>query len=267
LTADACPRRANGAGRPHSQRTQSFGEIADDAEAYENHCGGFQCPHCHTSVFESDALCRSCGVRLDFAESVSQPPKQIAQASSDVAQSAAATRESSGAGSGGLGELRILTMMFVDLVESTVLATQLDAEDLREVIVAVQSRVTEVANRFSGTVSSYVGDGALICFGYPIALEDHAERAVQAGLAVIEEITELTLLGWYSPRVRVGIATGLVAIGEILGSFGRTEQMLAGESANLAARLMSVADPNSVLISSTTQQLSAGFSYITDLLN
>jgi AAA ATPase domain/Adenylate and Guanylate cyclase catalytic domain len=99
----------------------------------------------------------------------------------------------------------------------------------------------------------------LICFGYPIALEDHAERAVQAGLAVIEEITELTLLGWYSPRVRVGIATGLVAIGEILGSFGRTEQMLAGESANLAARLMSVADPNSVLISSTTQQLSAGF--------
>ena len=126
-------------------------------------------------------------------------------------------------------------------------------------IVAVQRCVTEVANRFGGTVSSYVGDGALVSFGYPLALEDHAERAVQAGLALIEEITGLTLLGWYRPKLRVGVATGLVAIGEILGGFGRTEQMLAGESANLAARLMSVADPNSVLISSTTQQLSAGF--------
>ena len=82
---------------------------------------------------------------------------------------------------------------------------------------------------------------------------------MQAGLALIEEFTGLMLLGWYCPKVRVGIATGLVAIGDILGSFGRTEQMLAGESANLAARLMSVGDPNSILISSTTRQLSAGF--------
>ena len=142
---------------------------------------------------------------------------------------------------------------------STALATQLDPEDFREVIVAVQRRVTEVTSRFGGTVTSYIGDGALICFGYPIAFEDHAERAVHAALAVVEEVAGLTLLDWYRPKLRVGIATGLVIVGEILGGFGRSEQMLAGESANLAARLMSVADPDTVLISSTTQQLAAGF--------
>ena len=220
---------------------------------------GSRCPHCRTSVLENDAFCRSCGTRLDPRQPGPPVTGRLLHAYSDVAQSAAATTENRGSGFDQLGELRILTVMFADLVELTLLATQIDAEDFRDVIVAVQRCVTEVANRFGGTVSSYVGDGALVSFGYPLALEDHAERAVQAGLALIEEITGLTLLGWYRPKLRVGVATGLVAIGEILGGFGRTEQMLAGESANLAARLMSVADPNSVLISSTTQQLSAGF--------
>jgi class 3 adenylate cyclase len=212
-------------------------------------------------VFENDTFCRTCGARLEVRQpgSPATDRSRLLDANSDVAQSAAAVTENRGSEVDRLGELRILTVVFADLVESTVLATQLDAEDFREVIVAVQRCVTEVANRFGGAISSYVGDGALITFGYPIALEDHAERAVRAGLALIQEMIDLTLLGWYQPKVRIGIATGLVAIGDVPASFGRTEQILAGESANLAARLMSVADPNSVLISSTTQQLSAGF--------
>jgi len=218
----------------------------------------FRCPHCLTSVLENDAFCRSCGGRLRAPPAASKHGGSRRVPSED-AQSAGAAAQDSGPGFDRLGELRILTVMFADLVESTVLATQIDAEDFREVIVVVQRCVTAVANRFGATVLSYLGDGALICFGYPIALEDHAERAVQAGLALTEEIGGLTVLGWYRPKVRVGIATGLVATGEIVGSFGRPEQMMTGESANLAARLTSIADPNSVLISSTTQQLSAGF--------
>ena len=254
---------ANVAGGRRSLHRQADGEIADAAAAYksapENDCGGLRCRHCRTPTLETDAFCRSCGTPLDVDGCATHQPKQMDAAYSDVAQSAGATTKSLGSELDRRGELRIVTVMFADLVESTVLATQLDAEDFREVIIAVQRCVTEVANRFGGTVSSYVGDGALICFGSPIALEDHAERAVRAGLALIVEITGLTLLDWYRPKVRVGVATGLVAVGEVLASFGRTAQILAGESANLAARLMSVADPNSVLISATTQQLSAGF--------
>jgi class 3 adenylate cyclase/tetratricopeptide (TPR) repeat protein len=238
------------AGRPQVPSPQSFGETAD---------GGFWCPHCHVPVFESDAFCRSCRATLDFGGPAIHRPEPIAPAFSDAAQSTAPTTERRGSRFDRPGELRILTMMFANLVESTALATRVDAEDFREVIVAVQRCVTGVANRFGGRVSSDLGDGALICFGYPIALEDHAERAVQAGLALIEEMVGLTLLGGYRPKVTVGVATGLVVIGEVPAGFGRTEQMLAGESANLAARLMSVAEPNSVLISSTTQQLAAGF--------
>jgi class 3 adenylate cyclase/tetratricopeptide (TPR) repeat protein len=203
-----------------------------------------RCSNCSVSVSKNDAFCRSCGARLPSSSSpLSESADERTAAYSEISQS----------------ELRILTVMFADLVESTVLATQLDPEDFRKVILAVQRLVSEVVARFGGTISSYVGDGALISFGYPIALEDHAERAVRAGITLTGEITALTLFGWYQPRIRVGIATGLVAIGDVLGSFGRAEQMMAGESANLAARLMSVADPNSILISSTTQQLCAGF--------
>ena len=203
-----------------------------------------RCPNCRTPVSRNDAFCRSCGARLTAPETpFCEPAERRGATYSDVNQS----------------ELRILTVMFADLVESTVLATQIDAEDFRKVILTVQRLVGDVVSRFGGSVSSYVGDGALISFGYPVALEDHAERAVRAGLALIEEISALTLFGWYQPRLRVGIATGLVAIGDILGSFGRAEQMITGESANLAARLMSVAGPNSELISSTTQQLCGGF--------
>jgi hypothetical protein len=154
-----CARGANDTDGPSSQRRQLFCET-DEAGPYqsppEKPRDGFQCRNCRTSVFENDAFCRSCGARLDVCRPVSPatPLRRLLRANSDVAQPATAATENRGSGFDRLGELRILTVMFADLVESTVFATQLDAEDFRDVIVAVQRCVTDVANRFGGTVSS-----------------------------------------------------------------------------------------------------------------
>jgi class 3 adenylate cyclase/tetratricopeptide (TPR) repeat protein len=150
-------------------------------------------------------------------------------------------------------ERRQVTVMFSDLVGSTALSARMDPEDLREVISAYQKCVAETVRRFGGFVAKYMGDGVLVYFGYPQAHEDDAERAVRAGL---ELITAVTGLKTRAPlQTRVGIATGLVVVGDLIGSGEAQERSIVGETPNLAARLQGIAEPNTVVIAEGTRKL------------
>jgi class 3 adenylate cyclase len=142
-------------------------------------------------------------------------------------------------------ERRQVTVMFSDLVGSTALSARMDPEDLREVISAYQKCVAETVGRFGGFVAKYMGDGVLVYFGYPQAHEDDAERAVRSGLELVAAVGALKT---HAPlQTRVGIATGLVVVGDLIGSGASQEQAIVGETPNLAARLQSIAEPNSVV--------------------
>jgi class 3 adenylate cyclase len=152
-------------------------------------------------------------------------------------------------------ERRQVTVMFSDLVGSTALSARMDPEDLREVISAYQKCVAYTVQRFGGFVAKYMGDGVLVYFGYPQAHEDDAERAVRAGL---ELITAVGALRAASPlQTRVGIATGLVVVGDLIGAGEAQERGIVGETPNLAARLQSIAEPNTVVIAESTRKLLA----------
>ena len=159
-------------------------------------------------------------------------------------------------------ERRQLTVLFCDLVDSTVLASQLDPEEWREVVRAYQETCARVIARFEGHIAQYLGDGLLVYFGYPRAHEDDAQRAVRAGLGMLEAMGQLnTRLGQergVQLAMRLGIHTGLVVVGEV-GGETRQEQLALGETPNLAARLQGLAAPNSLVISATTFQLLGGF--------
>ena len=141
-------------------------------------------------------------------------------------------------------ERRQVTVMFSDLVGSTAVSARMDPEDLREVISAYQKCVSETVGRFGGFVAKYMGDGVLIYFGYPQAYEDDAERAVRAGLELVAAVSDLKTQA--ALQTRVGIATGLVVVGDLIGSGASQEQAIVGETPNLAARLQGVAEPNEV---------------------
>src|ERR1700716_2352426 len=149
-------------------------------------------------------------------------------------------------------EHRQWTVMFSDLVGSTALSARLDPEDLREVISAYQKCVAETVARFGGFVAKYMGDGVLIYFGYPQAHEHDAERAVRAGLEVVAAITALK--SSVPLQTRIGIATGLVVVGDLIGSGEAQERGIVGETPNLAARLQAIAEPNSVVIAEGTRK-------------
>jgi class 3 adenylate cyclase/tetratricopeptide (TPR) repeat protein len=151
-------------------------------------------------------------------------------------------------------ERRQLTVMFCDLVASTMLATQLDPEDLHEVLNAYTARVSQVVGRFGGFVARVVGDGVIVYFGYPQAREDDAERALRAALALIDDIEQLEV-STGRLQIRIGIATGLVVVGEI-GEAGNVQSHdVVGETPNLAARLQTLAEPNAVIVAPGTRQL------------
>ena len=160
-------------------------------------------------------------------------------------------------------ERRQVTVMFSDLVGSTALSARMDPEDLREVISAYQTRVAETVGRFDGFVAKYMGDGVLIYFGYPKAHEDDAERAVRAGLELVVAVGGLKT---HAPlQTRVGIATGLVVVGDLIGSGASQEQAIVGETPNLAARLQGIAEPNSVVIADSTRKLLGNLFDLEDL--
>jgi class 3 adenylate cyclase len=151
-------------------------------------------------------------------------------------------------------ERRQLTVMFCDLVDSTALSSQLDPEDYREIIAAYHRAVAASVARLDGFVAKYMGDGILVYFGYPLAHEDDAERAVRAGLDSIAAVSRLDIKST-KLQARVGTATGLVIVGDMIGEGSAQEQSVVGETPNLAARLQALAKPDSVVISQGTRKL------------
>ncbi|AZO05609.1 adenylate/guanylate cyclase domain-containing protein [Mesorhizobium sp. M2A.F.Ca.ET.043.02.1.1] len=174
------------------------------------------------------------------------PSSRHPDASTDDIAAQSRTRELS-------AERRQLTVMFVDLVGSTALATRLDPEDLREIIAAYHRCVADTVARFGGFVAKYMGDGVLVYFGYPQAHENAAEQAVRAGLALVNAVRRLP-----EPeplRVRIGIGTGQVVVGDLITAGEGQERGVVGETPNLAARLQALAEPDAVVIGLQTRQL------------
>ena len=160
-------------------------------------------------------------------------------------------------------ERRQVTVMFSDLVGSTALSARMDPEDLREVISAYQKCVAEAVQHFGGFVAKYMGDGVLVYFGYPQAHEDDAERAVRAGLELIQAVGGLKSIA--PLQTRVGIATGLVVVGDLIGAGAAQEQAVVGETPNVAARLQGIAEPNTVVIAESTRKLLGSLFDLQDL--
>jgi class 3 adenylate cyclase/predicted ATPase len=160
-------------------------------------------------------------------------------------------------------ERRQVTVMFVDLVGSTELSARMDPEDWREVIGAYQKCVGEATTCLGGFVAKHLGDGVLIYFGYPTAHEDDAERAVRAGLNSVNEVAALKLS--VSLRARVAISTGLVVVGDLIGSDGAQEHNIIGEAPNLAARLQLLAEPGAVVVAEGTRKLIGDLFELRDL--
>src|ERR1700728_2352685 len=150
-------------------------------------------------------------------------------------------------------ERRQLTVMFVDLVGSTALSARLDPEDMREIVGAYHRSCAEQIAKAGGFVAKYMGDGVLAYFGYPQAHEHDAERSVRAGLAIVEAAPKLETVAGAPLHVRVGIATGIVVVGDLLGSGEAREREVVGDTPNLAARLQGLAAPGGVVISEGTR--------------
>ena len=199
----------------------------------------------------------SLGHRRRLLRAIAELPGREKITTKPVAPVAASTAPSETA------ERRQVTVMFSDLVGSTALSASMDPEDLHEVISAYQKCVAEAVRRFGGFVAKYMGDGVLVYFGYPQAHEDDAERAVRAGLEVVAAVGSLKAA---SPlQTRVGIATGLVVVGDLVGSGEAQERGIVGETPNLAARLQGFAEPNTVVIAESTRRLLGGLFELADL--
>ena len=160
---------------------------------------------------------------------------------------------------------RQLTVVFYDLVGSTALSSKIDPEEMRDVLLSYQNAVARQIGRFDGHVAKFMGDGVLGYFGWPRAHEDDAERAVLAGLATIEAMGNLRTQAGVGLAVRVGIATGLVVVGDLIGEGAAQEEAVVGETPNLAARLQGVAEPNTVVVSETTRRLIGDIFELQDL--
>src|SRR5215472_15209041 len=172
------------------------------------------------------------------------------------------------AGEGRVGveaERRQLTIMFCDLVGSTALSVRFDPEELREELRAYQNAVSGVVARYDGFVAKFMGDGVLAYFGYPRAHEDDAERAVRAGLEIAAAVRSLETRGTERLAVRIGIATGLVVVGDLVGEGSAQEQAVVGETPNLAARLQALAQPGQIVLAGATRRLIGDLFRLRDL--
>ena len=199
----------------------------------------------------------SLGHRRQLLRAISE----LTRREKDAPKAAVATAPS--AAPQGAAERRQVTVMFSDLVGSAALSARMDPEDLREVISAYQKCVAETVQRFGGFVAKYMGDGVLVYFGYPQAHEDDAERAVCAGLELVAAVGQLK-----SPaplQTRIGIATGLVVVGDLIGAGEAQERGIVGETPNLAARLQGIAEPNIVVIAESARKLLGNLFELQDL--
>ena len=182
-----------------------------------------------------------------------------------AAETSAAPSASTGAKPHDAAERRQLTVMFCDLVGSTALSVRFDPEELREEIRAYQNAVSGVVARYDGFVAKFMGDGVLAYFGYPRAHEDDAERAVRAGLEIAAAVTSLETRGTEPLAVRIGIATGLVVVGDLVGEGSAQEQAVVGETPNLAARLQALAEPGQIVLAGATRRLIGDLFRLRDL--
>lgn len=162
-------------------------------------------------------------------------------------------------------ERRQLTVMFIDLVGSTQLSQRFDPEEMRDIIRAYQNTVSAEIIRYEGHVAKLMGDGVLAYFGWPRAHEDDAERAVRAGLAAMAATAILTTPRGEPLAARIGIATGLVVVGDLVGEGAAQEELVIGETPNLASRLQNLAEPNTVVAADSTRRLVAGLFDMVDL--
>jgi class 3 adenylate cyclase/predicted ATPase len=183
--------------------------------------------------------------------------KRLLRAISGLAAAATAAAPSASTGSKpqDAAERRQLTVMFCDLVGSTALSVRFDPEELREEIRAYQNAVSGVVARYDGFVAKYMGDGVLAYFGYPRAHEDDAERAARAGLDIAAAVMRLATRGEEPLAVRIGLATGLVVVGDLVGEGSAQEQAVVGETPNLAARLQALAEPGQIVLGGATRRL------------
>ena len=228
------------------------------------------CPSCMSENAAARRFCAQCGVPLPSpcpACGFENEPaarfcggcgKPIGEATAQAPAVVSAPLRTDGA------ERRQLTVMFCDLVGSTALSSRLDPEDLREVIGAYNRAVGEIVAGFDGFVGRYMGDGVLVYFGYPQAHEDDAERAVRAGLGAIDAVSRLNVKS-VKLQARVGIATGLVVVGDLIGEGSAKEQAVVGETPNLAARLQALAAPDALVIAASTRRLVGDLFEVRDL--
>ena len=180
----------------------------------------------------------------------------IAALNKDAASPIDAVPQATGAAPSSVeAERRQLTVMFCDLVGSTALSARLDPEDLREVLRGYQEAVAAIVGRYDGHIAQYLGDGVVAYFGWPRAHEDDAERAVRAGLAVTEAVARRWTPAGDQLAARVGIATGVVVVGDLMGEGVSNEEAVVGETPNLAARLQTLAEPGKVVVAQATRRL------------
>jgi class 3 adenylate cyclase/tetratricopeptide (TPR) repeat protein len=198
----------------------------------------------------------SAGHRLRLRNAIAKlAPTSIAEGISEVPASPLPSQ----------AERRQLTVMFCDLVGSTALSVRFDPEELREEIRAYQNTVFAVVARYDGFVAKYMGDGVLAYFGYPRAHEDDTERAVRAGLEIEAAVTRLETRGTERLAIRIGIATGLVVVGDLVGEGSAQEQAVVGETPNLAARLQALAEPRQIVLAGATRRLIGDLFRLRDL--
>src|SRR6195256_3570044 len=237
-----------------------------------------QCPNCKADIPEGSKFCLECGTALlgccpscgnanpasaKFClECGHKLPATGVDAAGRPATDTATLQPSQVAGS---AERRQLTVMFCDLVGSTALSARLDPQDMREIMSAYHHRRAQVIGKSGGFVAKYMGDGVIAYFGYPQAHEDDAERAVRCGLALVDAASRLQTSHGATLQVRIGIATGLVVVGDLIGEGAAQEQGVVGETPNLAARLQAFAAPGQVVISAGTHRLAEGLFAFPDL--
>lgn len=235
-----------------------------------------ECPSCHSEVHDDSRFCDACGAPMPVRCSSCRAFNRIGarfclecgaslgdgRNTANPAGVAGAPLQS--AHPSAIAERRQLTVMFCDLVGSTALSSVLDPEDLRGIINEYNNCVTEVVERNNGLVAGYMGDGILAYFGYPQAREDDAERAARAGLETIKAVKSIDVKSAIL-EARVGIATGLVIVGDVAGAGWTQKRSVVGETPNLAARLQALAEPNTVLIADSTRRLLGSFFDYRDL--
>src|SRR5437879_3824022 len=212
------------------------------------------CSACRAPNAPTQKFCGECGASLPsggpkFAAPESYTPKHLVE---KILTSKSALE----------GERKQVTVLFCDIVDSTRLAERLDPETMHELMDRALRLMAEAVHRYEGTVNQFLGDGLMALFGAPVALEDHALRAVQAALAIHETLSgyseQLRRESGVEIRLRIGLNTGLVVVGRI-GDDLRMDYTAVGDATNLAARMQALAEPGAILVTEATHRLIAGY--------